>query len=328
MNELAQLTQTLRDYIGLAHKKDISAVVETLSKRMPNVKNDVTLGDDCAVISDNEGFLLFAAEGFLESFLTTQPWFAGYCGVMVNVSDIYAMGGRPIAVVDTIWSNGQANANPVLDGLLSASNVYQVPIVGGHSNMRNDHLQLSVAILGRANKLLSSFAAKAGQKLLVAVDLRGRFHEPYAWWDASTNSPAQRLREDLELLPQLAESELCEAAKDISMAGTIGTILMLLECSRLGGVIDVSAIPRPENVSLERWLTCFPSYGFVLSVDEKNANDVIARFTQRDIACAVVGKTDDSKRLRLTDNQNEELFWDLNNSPLMGCGKFRGESYA
>jgi len=81
-------------------------------------------------------------------------------------------------------------------------------------------------------------------------------------------------------------------------------------------------------VSLERWLTCFPSYGFVLSVDEKHANDVIARFSQREIACAVVGETDDSKRLRLTDNQNEELFWDLNNSPLMGCGKFRGESYA
>src|SRR5690606_31856077 len=108
-----------------------------------------------------------------------------------------------------------------------------VPVVGGHSNLRSDRAQLSAAILGRAGKLLSSFAARPGQNLLAAIDLRGRFREPYAWWDASTTAPPERLRADLELLPQLAEAELCAAAKDISMAGVAGTALMLLECSGL-----------------------------------------------------------------------------------------------
>lgn len=318
MSDLARLTQHVKQSIGLAHKRDIAAVTGLLNRRMPS--GTIALGDDCAAIPDRDGFLLFATEGFLNEFVTTQPWFAGYCGVMVNVSDIYAMGGRPIAVVDAIWSDGEEQAKPVLEGMAAASEVYRVPIVGGHCNLRNDRPQLSVAILGRANTLLSSFEAKAGQKLLAAVDLRGHFREPYAWWDASTGSPPERLREDLELLPQLAEAGLCGAAKDISMAGAVGTVLMLLECSGLGGVIDVAAIPRPPDIPLERWLCCFPSYGFVLSAEEEHSEAIIGHFSRRGISCAVIGETDASGCLRLGDGDSEELLWDLHAEPLTGCG--------
>lgn len=318
MSDLARLTQSIRQSIGLAHKRDIAAVTDVLAKQMP--LGAIALGDDCAAIPDQDGFLLLATEGFLNEFVDSQPWFAGYCGVMVNVSDIYAMGGRPIAVVDAIWSDGSEQARPVLEGMAAASEIYRVPIVGGHSNLRNDRSQLSVAILGRANKLLSSFAAKAGQKLLAAVDLRGHFREPYAWWDASTGSPPERLREDLELLPQLAEAGLCASAKDISMAGMIGTVLMLLECSGLGGTIDVPTIPRPPDIPLERWLCCFPSYGFVLSAEDEHTEAIIGHFSRRGISCAVIGETDASGRLRLADTDNEELLWDLHAEPLTGCG--------
>lgn len=321
MSDLARLTRKIRQSIGLAHKRDIAAVTGMLAKRMPFQENGaIALGDDCAAIPDRDGFLLLASEGFLNEFVATQPWFAGYCGVMVNVSDIYAMGGRPIAVVDAIWSDGSEQARLVLEGMAAASEVYRVPIAGGHSNLRNDRPQLSVAILGRANKLLSSFKAKAGQKLLAVVDLRGHFREPYAWWDASTGSPPERLREDLELLPQLAEAGLCAAAKDISMAGAVGTVLMLLECSGLGGVIDVAAIPCPPDIPLERWLCCFPSYGFVLSAEEEHTGAVIEHFSRRGISCSVIGETDASGRLRLADADEEELLWDLHAEPLTGCG--------
>jgi len=319
MSDLSQLTQHIKQSIGLMHKRDIAAVADML-KRIPFHDSAVPLGDDCAAIPDQDGFLLLATEGFLNEFVAAQPWFAGYCGVMVNVSDIYAMGGRPIAVVDAIWSDGEQKARPVLEGMAAASEIYRVPIVGGHSNLRNDRSQLSVAILGRANRLLSSFEAKAGQKLLAAVDLRGHFREPYAWWDASTGSPPERLREDLELLPQLAETGLCAAAKDISMAGMIGTVLMLLECSGLGGTIDVASIPCPPGIPLERWLCCFPSYGFVLSAEDEHTEAIIERFSRRGITCAVIGETDASGRLRLADADSEELLWDLHAEPLTGCG--------
>ncbi len=53
----------------------------------------------------------------MNEFVAGDPWFAGWCGAMVNISDIAAMGGRPIAVVDAIWADGEADAAPVLAGL-------------------------------------------------------------------------------------------------------------------------------------------------------------------------------------------------------------------
>ncbi|MDP3331785.1 MAG: sll0787 family AIR synthase-like protein [Methylococcaceae bacterium] len=347
MSTLAELTLSIRQGLGLAHKRDIAEVIDKLygsqvvgrnkplgvsGEGLPETPalvnagraysglQDYTVGDDCAVIPDGKGYLLLATEGYLNDFVATQPWFAGYCGVMVNVSDIYAMGGRPIAVVDAIWSDGASQAKPILEGMTTASQVYGVPVVGGHSNLRNDRPQLSVAILGRAQKLLSSFAAKPGQQLLAAIDLRGHFREPYLWWDASTGAPPERLREDLELLPTLADTGLCASAKDISNAGVIGTLLMLLECSGLGGIIDINAIPRPSNIDLPRWLRCFPSFGFVLSVDADDSNAVIELFKQRDIACAVIGTTDASRQMWLANSDEKQLLWDLNEEPLIGCG--------
>jgi AIR synthase-related protein len=227
---VADLVASLRESRGFRHKTDIAGVVSSLARQLPGGAGDlgqaVAVGDDCAALPDGDGYLLFAIEGMVSDFVQAMPWFAGYSSVMVNVSDIYAMGGRPLAVVDALWSNGIEAAHEVLAGMAAASVAYGVPIVGGHTNARSDQAQLAVSILGRAKALLSSFNARPGDRLLMAVDLRGRFEEPYPFWNASVGAPAARLRDDLELLPRLAESGLCDAAKDISMAGTLGTALM------------------------------------------------------------------------------------------------------
>ena len=320
---LSELTTALQSSRGFAHKRDISDVVGALAKALPGGVDDlsqaVAVGDDCAAIPDGDGYLLFAIEGFVEDFIESMPWFAGYCGVMVNVSDIYAMGGRPIAVVDALWSDGMTPGGEVLKGLAAASQRYGVPIVGGHSNNRSARGQLAVAILGKARKLLTSFDARPGDKLLMAVDLRGAYQEPHPYWNASTSAPAERLRGDLELLPELAEAGLCDAAKDISMAGAVGTALMLLECSKVGAVIYLDAIPRPPEVPLLRWLQSFPSYGFVLSVRPELAAAVTARFRARGLACQEVGEVTASPQVLLRHEGEEALLWDVSEQAFIGA---------
>ena len=318
---LPALTAALVAGRGFAHKRDIGDAMRVLSRAMPDATHQldqaVALGDDCAAIRDGDGYLLFAIEGFVDDFVQRMPWFAGYCGVMVNVSDIYAMGGRPIAVVDAIWSQGADTSEQVMVGMAEASRRYGVPIVGGHTNHRSDHGQLAVAILGRARKLLTSFDALPGHRLLMAIDLRGAYQEPNPYWDASTSAPAERLRTDLELLPILAEDGLCDAAKDISMAGAVGTALMLLECSEVGAMIDIDAIPRPMGVPLLRWLQSFPSFGFVLSVRPEFADEVIARFHARGIACADVGEVSAAPQVWLRQGQETSLLWDVAAQPFI-----------
>ncbi|OUL96570.1 sll0787 family AIR synthase-like protein [Paraburkholderia hospita] len=320
---LQALVDRVRASRGFRHKTDIAGVVASLASRLPNGTRDlaqaVAVGDDCAALADGDGYLLFAIEGLVSDFVETMPWFAGYSSVMVNISDVYAMGGRPLAVVDALWSDGLDAAGEILAGIAAASNAYGVPVVGGHSNTRSAEPQLAVSILGRANALLSSFNARPGDRLVMAVDLRGRFEDPYPFWNASVGAPPQRLRDDLELLPQLAESGLCDAAKDISMAGVLGTSLMLLECSGVGARIDLDAIPRPEHVDFERWLSAFPSYGFVLSVREEHVDEVLARFAQRDLAWATIGAVDASREVVLTQQGDSALLWSFKDSAFIGA---------
>lgn len=316
MTQAAEIAQALRATRGFAHKRDIADVVSALGRTLPGghaaLAQAVPVGDDCAAIPDGHGgYLLFAIEGLVEDFIVRMPWFAGYCGVMVNVSDIYAMGGRPTAVVDALWSCGMDPADEVLRGLAEAAARYGVPIVGGHSNNRSERPQLAVAILGHARRLLTSFDARPGDVLVMAVDLRGAYEEPFPYWNASTRAPAARLRADLELLPSLAEDGLCRAAKDISMAGAVGTAMMLLECSGVGARIDLDALPRPAGVPMMRWLSSFPSYGFVLSVAPSRVAEVLARFAARDIACGVVGEVDGSREVRLRADGEEAPLWDF-----------------
>ena len=147
---LSALAGILRRSPGLAAKADISRV----SARLGLDRDASTpVGDDCAAIADGDGFLLLAIEGFMNEFVAADPWFAGWCGVMVNLSDVAAMGGRAIAVVDALWAKGEAGAEPVLAGMKAAAERYGVPIIGGHSNLSCNQSQLSVAILGRAKKL-------------------------------------------------------------------------------------------------------------------------------------------------------------------------------
>lgn len=306
--KLAELATALRESRGFAHKRDIADVMAALGDYASQA---IAIGDDCAAIPNGDGWLLFAIEGFVDDFVQKMPWFAGWCGVMVNASDVYAMGGRPIAVVDALWSRGMDPAAEVLAGMAAASARYGIPVVGGHSNNRSERPQLAVAILGQAKALLTSFDAQPGDTLVMAIDLRGAYQEPNPYWNASTAAPGARLKADLELLPALAEDGLCRAAKDISMAGAVGTALMLAECSKVGMVIDVDAIPRPAEAPLARWLQSFPSYGFVLSVDPEHVDEVLRRFRAREIDCAVVGKVDDSRQLKLRQGDEEALLWHI-----------------
>jgi AIR synthase-related protein len=313
---LSTLAAALRASRGIAGKADIASVARRLGL---SATDTIRAGDDCAAIPNGDGFLLFAIEGFINQFVETDPWFAGWCGVMVNVSDIAAMGGRPVAVVDAIWSDGDDKAEPILQGLRAAAATFGVPIVGGHSNLRTDRSQLSVAILGRATRLLTSFDARPGDRLVAAIDLRGRYRDPFPNWEAATDAPAERLRGDVDILPQIAEAGLCLAAKDISQGGIIGTAMMLADCSSVGMTIDIGAIPCPHGVPLDRWLQTFPSFGYILSVPRANVADVINRFAARDIAAADIGAVTADRVVRITLGEDSETIWDFTRQTLLGC---------
>jgi uncharacterized protein len=309
---LSVLVAQLKESLGLQYKQDIQTAASHLKS------STIQVGDDCAAIPDGNGYLLLAAEGLLPQFVETDPWFAGWCAVMVNVSDIHAMGGRAIALVDTLWSQSPEATQPIWQGMIAAAKTYNVPIVGGHTNCHSPYNALSVAILGRATHLISSFSAKPKDVLLVVADFRGQPHPTYPFWNAATTANPERLRGDLELLPKIAELGLCDTGKDISMGGILGTLLMLLETSGCGAVLNLDQVPCPEGRSLEKWLVSFPSYGFLLSVCPTHAEKIQSYFHQRDLVCEAVGIIQAKPQLVLKSQSETTVFWDFAQQQLTG----------
>jgi AIR synthase-related protein len=302
---LAHLIALLSTSVAVKEKLKIRTAYEPARE----LAGQSRLGDDCAAIRDGEGWLLFAAEGMLPSFVADDPWFAGYSAVMVNLSDIAAMGGRPLAIVDVLWAPGLDQSGQIWRGMSAASKAYDVPIVGGHTSVTNGGTPfLAAAVLGKATHLITSFDAKAGDDLLVAVDLHGAWRGEKPFWNASTSAPSDRLRADLNLLPALAENDWCRAGKDISNGGIVGTLAMLLECSAAGAELWVDQLPRPTGVDLARWLISFPSFGYLLSVSPENSERVIAHFASREIACAIAGKVNPTRSLLLSYGAARAMF--------------------
>jgi uncharacterized protein len=284
----------------------------------------IFIGDDTAAIPDGSGYLLVAAEGILPALLDRDPYFAGWCSVMVNVTDVAAMGGYPLAVLDVYFHAGTSDVEAVVRGIREACATYGVPLVGGHTTRSElgPHA-LAVSILGRADRLLTSFDAQSGDDVLVAADLRGHYHGDFPFWNATAGRTPAELRDALALFGPLAASGDVRACKDVSNAGVAGTLLMLLEASGAGAALDLDRLPRPDGVDMARWLLTFPSYGFVLTTPPDRSGRVIALFRERGIACEHAGKVDGSHQLRLASGGREALLWDLARQPFTGFGPRR-----
>ncbi len=320
VDSLFLLLEHVRQRSGLTLKQDIHRVSAQLP---PLPEHWHPNGDDTAAIPVGKnglgGYQLLAIEGMQSELVEQDPWFAGWCSVMVNCSDIAAMGGRPTAVVNATWSEtGSGSIDDVIRGMRDAAQHLGVHIVGGHTNVRAEQANLAVSIVGHAKRLLSSFAAQPGHILVAAMDHRGAFQGQSLNWNAATTAPPERLQGDLALLPDIAEAGLAVAAKDISQAGLLGTCTMLLESARCGAVIDLPSIPKPSGVVWQDWLCAFPSFGYLLTTTADQLPALLARFHQRDIAAAAIGRLTLDRRLQVDDGQHQDTFYDLSQQPLTG----------
>lgn len=317
---LSDLVNDLQASLSILHKQDIQTAANTLGQYVQNQTGDsIRLGDDCAAIPNGDHYLLLASEGIWPQLVEREPWFAGWCAVMVNISDIAAMGGVPTAIVDALWSPSLEASQPLWEGMKAAAMTYGVPIVGGHTNCHSPYAGLSVSILGKANTLINSFDAKPGDALVVVVNMEGEYFGEYPFWNAATHAETEVLRSHLTLLPKLAQSNLANAGKDISMGGIAGTLLMLAETSHCGACLELESLPRPPKVPWKKWLTSFPSFGFLLSVPHKNVAAVQEIFYPHGLTCEAVGEITAGTGVYLRHRGKQQKLWDLQ-QPLTGFG--------
>jgi len=316
-----KIAERVRTYPGLTRKAPLKAIVDKISSGWTKGKQLDNFGDDAAVIPWMDGYLLFSADGIMTNLLVNEPYAAGKASVMVTVNDIYAMGGRPIAMVNVLASGEDSQRNFIAEGIRKGCEKLRVPMVGGHlhPDVPTENPALSVAIVGWAKGLLRSHLAQPGEKLLFATDLAGsRGCGTVTSWDANSGKTSEELLNRLEALPLIAERGLCRTAKDVSNAGLIGTAAIMMENSGTGAVIDLSALPIPGGMDLMDWIVCFQSYGFLLSVPPANVQTVKGLFTERYIQTAVIGEVTSQREVILKDLETELILFDLTREKITG----------
>jgi len=320
--ELKDIISDIRSYPGITRKRDIGRLVEMLQGGQGTGHSRVVtgFGEDAAAIAYDDHYLLLAAEGMWPRFINAEPYAAGKAAVTASVNDIYAMGGRPLAMVNVLSVATGEQRDRVMEGVHKGCEKLMVPMVGGHLNPDAGEVSLAVSILGTARSLLKSTNAHEGQKIVLAVDLNGAQGQctSVVSWDVHSGKTPEYLVERLSILPYLAESGLCQTAKDVSNGGIVGTLSLLCEYSGTGALLNLDAIPRPPRMELPVWIKAFLSYGFLLCVEEPALPSCLDAFQQKGITAAVIGEIRKDRRMILRYHGDDEVLFDFTRETLTG----------
>ena len=312
--DVDEVARAIRAHPGLRNKAPIGLVTEVFG-----ATDWLTgPGDDGAVIrgSGVDGNLVVGGEAMAPAFVAGDPHGAGVAAVLANVNDLAAMGARPLAIVDTIVAP-EPVARAVLEGMREAAGLYDVPVVGGHLTLHDGPASISAFGLGRAERVLSVRNAEAGQSLLLACVTDGTMRDDFPFF-RSFDERGTRLAGDVRTLARVAEDGSCVAAKDVSMAGIVGSLAMLVECNGLGVTVDLDGLPGPAGVDLATWLVCFPCFAFLLCAPPGREDDCAAPFHERGIEAVVVGTLDDSGEVAVTAGGRRAMVVDVGTDGVTG----------
>lgn len=322
--DLSKLADELRNFEGVTRKKEIKNVVNNF-----NFQEDydfdivVDFGDDAAIIGiDDENAVLLAADGIWGKLLEADPFWAGYCAVLVNANDIAAMGGKSIGMTNIVGIKDCDKGRDLLKGLKEGVSKFGIPVVGGHTHPDAQCNVLDISITGivKRDNVLRSDAAKTGDKIVFAYDLDGKIHEKFNLnWDTTSMKSKKYVRDQLKVLEIIGEEHLANSCKDISNPGGLGTLGMLLEVSKKGAMVDVSKIPVPEDISLNHWLKMYPGSGFVFTAPENKTKELIEKLEFAGIESAVCGEVKNDKKFMITDGTEKTMFFDFDTEYICGC---------
>lgn len=165
--------------MDLTEEQLLEAIRRVLSGAGPEVR--VGVGDDAAVLAPSAGELVITADALVENvhFLrgSTGARDLGHKAIVVNVSDIAAMGASPRSAVCTLTLSPDVEASWVMElfgGMREACDEYALWLVGGDLS-RGGEVAISITVTGEVapGRAVLRSGARSGDRLVVTGDLGG-----------------------------------------------------------------------------------------------------------------------------------------------------------
>jgi thiamine-monophosphate kinase len=281
------------------------------------------IGDDGAVLSLSEGHYVFAQDALVEGthfdFTLQRPVDVGKKAVYVNVSDVLAMGARPLYFLVTIGVPESMSAKTIEEiyrGMGRAASEFGASLVGGDTTEARGALFIDVSMVGRlvSRDYLGRDKAQAGD----LIGITGSLGEAAFGLVLLTKSPRMRPnrftrrftspKPPHDAWKALVDAAIPKAMMDVS-DGLIIDLERMMEESGKAAVLNMERLPIPQALVKEGKealaLGGGEDYQLLFTFDRSRADEVEA-LKERGVPLSIIGEVRQGKGVRLMEKGREK----------------------
>jgi selenide,water dikinase len=231
--------------------------------------------------------------------IVDDPFSYGQIAAANSLSDIFAMGGRPLTGLNIIGFPADLLrprvVSSILRGGMAKAAEVGCAIVGGHS-IRNPEPIYGLAVTGIVDlrHVTTNANARPGDLLVLTKPLGTGIATTAIKRGLASRSLQKKIIELMSKInivgAELAERGLVRAATDITGYGLIGHLVSLCRASRVSAEVDTSAVPMISN-----------------QIGDLIEQNCVPEGSRQNLYAATVavdwGRTDEARRILLTDAQ-------------------------
>ena len=290
------------------------------------------IGDDCALLAPSQGMQTAISSDMLVEgrhfFAGEDAQRLGHKSLAVNLSDLAAMGARPVAftlalalpAAERAWLEGFSR------GLFALADLHGCELIGGDTT--KGPLNICITVFGEVapGRALRRSAARPGDDIWVSGTL-GDARLALAGYLGELALPAEQLAAAgtrmhtptprVALGAMLAERSLAHAAIDIS-DGLVGDLGHILEKSRVGATLNADALPAgpvlaTQPQALRRAFTAAggDDYEICFTAPASRREAILAAAAECGTPVTRIGRIEDAAGLRWTDGDGAPLMLEL-----------------
>jgi len=300
-----------------------------LLRRLPTEGPQVLQGpgENAGVVDLGDGLALAFKMESHNHPSAVEPVQGAATGVGGILRDIFAMGARPVAVLDALRFGPLEHPrtryllNGVVEGIAAYGNAIGVPTVGGDLAFHPSYLEnplVNVMALGvmPVSRLQSGTVGDVGNRLLYVGSHTGRdglggavFASADLSGASAEDRPAVQVgdpfmeKQLLEATLAVIDAGLVEGVQDMGAAGLTSSVAEMAHRAGRGVDLHVDAVPRrePGMTPLEVMLS-ESQERMVLTVHPDRADEVVAVIERFELPWAWIGEVVPGDRLRILED--------------------------
>jgi len=224
----------------------------------PNLIVGMERADDAGVYKLSEDLAIIQTVDFFTP-IVDDPYMFGQIAAANALSDVYAMGGKPLTAMNIVCFPIKAMdisiLREILKGGLDKIREAEATLVGGHS-VEDSELKYGLSVTGiiHPSKVLTNVGAEAGDRLILTKPLGTGIINTAIKAGMATEESIERVTNYMARLNKTAAEVTQEigarACTDITGFGLLGHACEMIQGTGKGMILHASSIPVfPETMS-------------------------------------------------------------------------------